>query len=312
MKYSTLSKKPTRFMLYTGLNVADFDKLANKLEPLWQEAEIQRLSRPNRQRKIGGGKKYKLISFNDKLLLVLVFYKLYLTFDLLGYLFGYEDKAPVCRLIHRLETILLKELGLPKIRRRSGKKISTIDELLKLHPEIEEYLIDATEQQIPRPKDKRKRKKFYSGKKKKHTIKTQIIAERNSGLILQLSSSVAGSIHDYKLFQQTKLSKRLPDKIPIHLDKGYEGIKKDFPRLNIFIPKKANRWHKLIRKDKVLNKKLNKIRVKIEHAINKCKKFKILDQTYRHSLKDYNKRFEAIAGLINFKLFNKELSLATI
>jgi DDE superfamily endonuclease len=45
--------------------------------------------------------------------------------------------------------------------------------------EVEEYFtgfkafIDSTEQEIPRPENKRKRKRYYSGKKKKHTVKTQ-------------------------------------------------------------------------------------------------------------------------------------------
>ncbi len=33
---------------------------------------------------------------------------------------------------------------------------------------------DCTEQQIPRPVDKNRRKMYYSGKKKRHTIKNQL------------------------------------------------------------------------------------------------------------------------------------------
>ena len=45
--------------------------------------------------------------------------------------------------------------------------------------EVEKYFlgvlafIDSTEQQIPRPTDNKRKKNFYSGKKKRHTIKTQ-------------------------------------------------------------------------------------------------------------------------------------------
>ncbi|MDI6883253.1 MAG: transposase family protein, partial [Patescibacteria group bacterium] len=76
--------------------------------------------------------------------------------------------------------------------------------------------------------------------------------------------------------------------------------------LKLFIPKKGNRWHKLTEEDKAQNRILNRIRVKIEHSILKCKRFKILAQTYRHSLKDYHQRFQIIAGIINFQLPNKE------
>ena len=45
--------------------------------------------------------------------------------------------------------------------------------------EVEQYFpgfiafVDCTEQQIPRPNNKRRRKMYYSGKKKRHTVKTQ-------------------------------------------------------------------------------------------------------------------------------------------
>jgi hypothetical protein len=50
----------------------------------------------------------------------------------------------------------------------------TIDEVEKYFPGFN-ALIESTEQEIPRPKNKRKRKSYYSGKKKKHTVKTQFM-----------------------------------------------------------------------------------------------------------------------------------------
>lgn len=302
MKYSNLSKKPMLFSRYTGLSISEFNKLTKELEPLWQKAEAERLSRSNRQRIIGGGRKYKLATFEDKLLLVLFFYKLYLTFDLLGSFFQDLDKSCVSRLIAKLEPTLQKKMNLSKIKRERRKPISTLNELLILYPEIIEFIGDATEQEIPRPKDKRKRKEYYSGKKKRHTIKTQILIERNKGQILEVSQSVPGSIHDYKLFKESDLGERLPPDIPSYWDKGYQGFQKDYPNLKVFLPKKANRWHKLNETERTNNQNLNKVRVKVEHAILKCKRFKILSQIYRHSLKDYQKRFKVVASLINFKI----------
>lgn len=43
----------------------------------------------------------------------------------------------------------------------------------KYFPELK-AIIDATEQEIPRPKDRKKRKTHYSGKKKRHTVKKQL------------------------------------------------------------------------------------------------------------------------------------------
>lgn len=304
LNFNYLSQKPTKFYRFCGLEVEEFLILKEETEPLWQEAEIKRLSYPNRKRAIGGGRKYHLSSFEDKLLLTLLFYRLYLIYDFLGIIFGF-DGTNVGRLIKRMEPVLSQKFKLSPLKRLK-KRISSFEEFKEAYPDLYEIIIDATEQEIPRPKDKRKKKKYYSGKKKRHTIKTQLFIERKTGQILETSPPLPGSIHDYKIFQLTKVGERLPRDKPIYLDKGYQGAKKDYPNLKLFIPKKANRWHKLTQKDKFQNKILNKIRIKIEHSILRCKRFKILAQTYRHSLKDYQKRFQIIAGLVNFQMRNKE------
>lgn len=301
MNYHKLSQRPKLFSRYTGLSLPDFNKLAEELKPMWLEAEQQRLSRPNRQRKIGGGRKYKIADFKDKLLLLLVFYKLYLTFDLLGFLFADIDKSCVSRLITKLEPVVAKRLKLPEIKRDRQKPISTLDELLSLYPEIGAYIGDATEQEIPKPKDKRKNKTYRSGKKRRHTLKTQIIIDKEKGLIQDVSPPFPGSIHDYKVFQKTIINKSWLKNKSSYWDRGYQGINKDFPDLPAIIPKKASRWHKLSQKDKVFNQSVSKVRIKVEHSINKCKQFKLLSHIYRHSFKHYHQRFKNIAGIINYR-----------
>ena len=90
LNFNHLSKKPTKFYRFTGLEVGEFLILKEEIEPLWQEAEIKRLSRPNRQRTIGGGRKYHLQFLEDKMLLVFLFYRLYLNYDFLGWVFGFD------------------------------------------------------------------------------------------------------------------------------------------------------------------------------------------------------------------------------
>lgn len=302
MDYTTLSIKPVLFSRFSGLSIAEFNKLAIELKPLWNKAEIKRLSRPDRRRKIGGGRNYKLRDFKDKLLFVLAFYKFYPTFELLGFLFENLEKGCVSRLIDKLEPVLRKKMKLPELKRERRKPISTLEELIYLYPEIVEFIGDATGQQIPRPKDKKKKKEYYSGKEKKHLVKTQLFIEKNRGIILEASPPFPGSWHDYQYFKLTNAAEKLPKDIPCYFDRGYQGAKKDYPLHKFHLPKKANRWRKLTEKDKENNHGFGKIRIKVEHAILKCKRFKILSQIYRHSLKDYHKRFKIIAGLVNFKI----------
>ncbi|MDQ6722655.1 MAG: transposase family protein [Thermoproteota archaeon] len=57
--------------------------------------------------------------------------------------------------------------------------------------------IDCTEQQIPRPVDNKRRKLYYSGKKKRHTIVKNQITVNNRGYILHKVGYKKGRKHDY-------------------------------------------------------------------------------------------------------------------
>jgi DDE superfamily endonuclease len=60
---------------------------------------------------------------------------------------------------------------IPKKIHNTIKRLKTLEEIEKCFPGFLAF-IDCTEQQIPRPTDKNKRKMYYSGKKKKHAVKT--------------------------------------------------------------------------------------------------------------------------------------------
>ncbi len=67
-----------------------------------------------------------------------------------------------------------------------------------------------------------------------------------------------------------------PDKIPkkskIRVDKGYQGIEKDYPELDVALPKKASKGHELTKKEKKENKELAKKRIYVEHVKRKPEK----------------------------------------
>lgn len=86
----------------------------------------------------------------------------------------------------------------------------------------EKILADVTEQPVQRPKDTKKRKKSYSGKKKMTTIKTEIVIEEN-GQILSISKSHRGKIHDFRIRKQEKL---LPTDSIKYADSWYQGWQK--------------------------------------------------------------------------------------
>lgn len=304
MRYNNLKQSSKHFLSFTGLTVPEFDKLVQDNRQDWQDQRIERLlkNRPNRKRKIGGGRKFALTTLEDQLLLTLVLAKSYCSCLLLEYLFN-VDASTVCRTAHTLMSLIKKDgKYIIDLGPRPSKKISTIEELRKIMPDIDEILADCTEQKIPRPQKKAKRNKYHSGKKKTFTIKTQL-ATTKQGLIVNVGKSSPGRKHDYKLFKESSLPKIIPNPSKLYLDSGYQGVQKDFPDLRTAIPHKRTRNRQpLTRSQKIQNKKQRKIRVAIEHTLSKLKKFQILHQTYRNSLQNYEAAFGFVANIVNFRM----------
>ncbi len=157
-----LRKSPSTFRSLTGLSPEKFDALLAELEPRYEAAEAKRKDRPGRRRKPGAGPK-RTLSLGDRLLMLLMYYRTYATHALLGFLFG-VDQSSVCRNINPLHPLLAGIFRIPERRVRLAEG------------EIAELFFDATEQQVCRPK--RGQKAYYSGEKKRHTAKPQVVSAR--------------------------------------------------------------------------------------------------------------------------------------
>ncbi|MCA9839581.1 MAG: transposase family protein [Trueperaceae bacterium] len=306
MQASRLKGRVKHLYNFTGLTVEQFDDLSKAVE---KELEVtKRTDCKARKRAVGGGRKTNL-SVEDQVLVILMYYRLYLTQILLGYLFDLDD-SNVSRLINKLRSILIEVLPVPVQERTllavpegSKKRISSLEELLEKHPEFKEVLVDATEQEIQKPKDKQKRKDNYSGKKKRHTNKTQITSTANK-LIVHLTRSVPGKVSDINLLRGTGLLSDLPPHIGLRVDKGYDGIEKDFPERTFHQPYKARRNKPLDFIQRCLNRIEHSLRFPVEHTIAHLKRFKFLAGIFRGKEESYDDSFLAIAGLHNFRKLN--------
>ena len=157
------------FKSFTGLTIKEFDDIYNKeITKRYHDYELKRLSkRKDRKRSIGAGRPFKL-DVRDRFVILLVYYRLYITYTLAGFLFDL-DQSNICRDIQKIESLVRKCLSIPQKIYDITKSLRTVDEVEKYFPGFLAF-IDCTEQQIPRPVVERKRKAYYSGKKKKHTI----------------------------------------------------------------------------------------------------------------------------------------------
>jgi len=115
----------------------------------------------------------------------------------LEYLFG-VDSSTACRDIRNIEPAVKQSIPVPAKKYADAKKATTLEELERQFPEFQ-IIIDATEQPIPRPKDRHKRKTHY-GKKKRHTVKNQHTINLK-GEIIHKPPHSPGRNHDYKIFK---------------------------------------------------------------------------------------------------------------
>jgi hypothetical protein len=300
-----LSKKPSVFRNFSGLEVPEFDTLNLKIEEKYPAYEQQRLAREDRKRAIGAGHPFNL-PLTDRLLMLLLYYNLYLSSNLMAYLFNLSQ-TNVLKDIRKLEPLVGEVLPLPKKEHDKVRRLETVDEIEAMFPGFKAFL-DATEQEIPRPKAKRKRKMHYSGKRKKHTVKTQITVN-SAGLIVHKAGHAVGSTHDYTLYKHSHPD--LPDNVRLGLDLGYKGIKKDYPKLNCVLPfkrknpgrgKRGMKGPELSPEQKAFNKELSKERVVVEHTNCRVKKFHIWADEFRNRLKHYDMMTEIVCGLVNFRI----------
>jgi len=71
----------------TGLSVEEFQELYAEVERIYPAAEDRRPARPNRRRKRGAEHKFQH-TLRDRLLLVLIWLRVYPSYQVLGLLFG--------------------------------------------------------------------------------------------------------------------------------------------------------------------------------------------------------------------------------
>lgn len=299
--------KSDRFMAaMTGLKIKEFQQLVEETRKDWLGLKHRRtLAMQDLKRRRGGGRKESFPTCEEQLFLVLFWMKSYPTLLMLEMLFG-SDEVTHWRIIERVTPILSRRRI--SVVQPGRKRIRSMKELQEAFPDIheviEEMLVDGTEQRIQRPQDKRKNKKYRSGKKKAHTVKTQVIVDAKSKRILHVSRSVEGKRHDFRLFKETVCPTATDGGVRLLADSGYQGLTDQFPNLSSArVTKKRFRGAPpLTRQERQENRLLSKIRIFVEHAIGRCKQYKILDHVFRHDLHRYNPIFRAIASITNLKL----------
>lgn len=301
MRYEYLTQHPNVFLSATGLRVNEFDQLIDDVQARYVQAEYERLARPDRQRSIGGGQS-PVLSTRDQILMGVVWLRLYPTHEVLGYLFGVSDST-VSRYVQRVVKVL-EAAGQDRMRMPDPgrKRRRTLDALLKDTPELA-VVIDSFEQKVQRPVQPPARDALYSGKKKTHTLKSQVSVDEETGEIVDVSDSQPGPMADVKLAKQSGVLERLPPGVGAIGDCGYQGIHDLHPLAHS--PRKKPRGKARPPEDVAYNTAFSRRRIIVENSIGRMRRYQAITQTDRHHRQLHTARVRAVAGLANRQIAHR-------
>lgn len=265
--------KPEQFKRRFGIQIQTFKEMVNTLEQF-------RLENPQDKR----GRRSAL-TLEEQVLVALEYWREYRTYFHMGTNWGVSEST-ICRIVTNIESTLMKtgKFRIP------GKKALLKD---SDYPEI--VVMDVTETAIERPKKKQKR--YYSGKKKYHTLKTQLVINQETREII-CTAFGPGHCHDFNLFKKSKIHFH-PETNSLQ-DSGYQGIKDYHP--NSYIPRKKPKNGKLSRIEKDYNRVLAQERIVVEHVNRSLKIFKILSSRYRNRRRRYGLRCNLLSAIYNYEL----------
>ena len=264
----------------------------------WDSFVTEQAARPGRKRAYGAGRTAHLEQLENKLLFILFYYRQYPTQEAQGFFFG-MSQSQANEWIHRLSGLINQALGyelqLPE------RRASNVEAILSSCPSLE-FMIDGTERPINRPKDKEKQKSHYSGKKKAHTVKNNVITERG-GKVLYLSGTCEGKRHDKKLADDERY--RFPSGSTLLQDTGFQGYQPE--GVLVLQPKKKPRGSELTSNEKLINRAISSLRVEVEHQIGGVKRCQILVQKFRNRVDNFvDEVMETACGLHNFRLTHRQ------
>ena len=203
-----LREVPAAFRAMTGMRLEEFDALAQDLVPAVAAAataEQDRRRGRQRRRAAGGGHPFTL-SFREQLLLVVVWLRVYPTSPVLGFLFGVSHPTvlrTIARVLPILEQAGRDTMRLPGHGQRGRRSRRDLPDLLAAIPELA-VIVDTFEQRVQRPRDQEEADRYYSGKKKQHTLKTQVAIDAASGKVVDVPDSVCGPTSDLTVLKSLR------------------------------------------------------------------------------------------------------------
>jgi hypothetical protein len=292
--YTQLSRKPKLFHALTGYTLEEFNALLPAFAISFQ-AYVQEHTLEGKKRWKRCYVSYKnspLPTMRDKLLFILMYLRKATTQDIFGLVFGMPQPV-VNKWVHVLHPCLNQALAeLEEIPARAASDLQVEDDGLKV------YFQDGTERPIRRPKEQEAQKTYYSGKKKCHTVKNNVVVNAQGKIVL-LTTTCEGKKHDKRIADEAGFT--LPEGSALYQDTGFQGFALE--GVTILQPKKKPRGGELTDEEKEHNRQISRIRIQVEHAIGGVKRYRIVKDQLRNWKQGFRDQvMETCCGLHNFRL----------
>ena len=277
-----------------GLNHAALGALlAEALPEIDRRRREEQAGKP-RRRKVGGGRKRILLPYQE-VLLTLIYLRHNVAFCVVGLMFSVS--ADVAENTFHEIVGVLKDVC-PANRWEAEKRWTKKEPSWKPE-EIDKIIVDSFETPIPRPSIEPKQRDFYSGKKKDHTIKTEIIINPQ-GDILDVDPGYRGPKSDKKLHEESEVAQQFPN-ATAQGDLAYKGTDR------FEVPHKKPRGGELTAEQKEENRVFSSGRVRVEHSIRRVKAFRIVRDEYRLATGLFRRTCFCVVGLVQLLSLSSSL-----
>ncbi|MGK7921017.1 MAG: transposase family protein [Trichodesmium sp.] len=285
-----LNNHPKEVKRVIGITDKQLKKLMENAQIIAKNKKMEMGEREKLLIKAGGGRK-KILKVEEEIILTLYYLHHIPTFQILGINFGVSEST-ANNIFHYWINILQELLPGSLLEQFQEKE----DEYLWIQEILteQELIVDSTEQSIYRPYDDDKQKKYYSGKKKNHTLKNQIITTERGTEIVDVIVGKRGPESDINLLIQQQ--KKFDKEQKFQGDKGYQGAERTK------IPKKKPRKQELPPEIKEENKKKSQKRIFVEHVIRLIKIFGVARERFRLKDSNYQKVILTICGLVRLRI----------
>ncbi len=238
----------------------------------------------------GGGRK-PILSMESEVGLCLFYLRHLPTFEILGLHFGISKTSANDIFHYWLE--ILREILPACLLEQVKNQVSEHEVVQELLSDFE-LLVDSSEQQRERPGEYKEQKKFFSGKKKKHTFKNQFIILPQAQDIVDVIAGRPGPTSDISLLREQQEKFATTQKFKG--DKGYIG--EDY----VATPHKKPKNRELTEIQKQENQVFSSRRILIEHLIRMVKIFQIATQRFRLRPQTYQQVILTVCGLVRLRI----------